>query len=325
MWYGRMGGPMGPEQAARRGLARQGDLLAGAVLLNLVLLYFCQTVVAWAVVQWLGRAGLPMGMVEIVNEIYTLAVYALAFLPPYLLYARLCRMPLRQLPAARPYPPVLLAGFGTTLGVSASCFFPGLALNLFFGLFGLYPAELPLVLPGNPVAGVLFAINIALLPALVEELIFRGIVLGSLRPWGDGFAVAVSAVLFALMHRNTAQFPNALGMGLALGYFVVKTGSLWTGVVIHLLNNAFVLVLAAATQGAHPLIQMLAQGFQMAFYGTAGVLGVWYFWHKRLDLRLPASQCPVSQRDCLVQYFTRPTTLLLLLAFCGVFAQNFSR
>ena len=329
MWYGQMNGPDGQfdraQQAARRGLQARGDLLSLALLMNLALLYLCQTVVAWAVVWWIRRMGLSTGAVEVINELYTMVVYGAAFLPPYLLYARVCRLPFRSLPSARPYPPVLAAGAGVTLGMSASSFLLGLGLNLFFALFGLYPMDIPLTLPGNPLAAVLFVVNIALLPAVVEELIFRGIVLQSLRPWGDGFAVAVSAVLFALLHRNTAQFPNALLMGVALGYFVVKTNSLWTSMLIHLANNAFILILAVASQEMGYLGQLAIQGLQMALYGLAGILGVWYLWHRRLDLRLPASRCPLPQRECLSVYATRPLTLVLLAVFCGVFFLNFSR
>ena len=327
MWDTRQGGQPqeGAAWAALRGLRRRGDLLALAMLVNLGLLYLCQTVVAWGVVWLLRRVGAGAGLVELANELYTLVVYLAVFLPPYLLYARVCRLPLGQLPAARPYLPVLAAGLGATMGMSASAFLPGQAVNLFFSFFGLYPMDMPLALPGNPVAAVLFVVNLVLLPALVEELIFRGIVLESLRPWGEGFAVGVSALLFALLHRNTAQFPNALFMGLALGYFVVQTGSLWTGVCIHMANNAFILALSVPSQWMGPLGQLAVQGFQIGCYGVAGIVGVWYLWRRGLDLRLPASGCPLSQRTCFAEYLARPSTLVLLAAFLLVFFQNFSR
>ena len=63
-------------------------LLALAMLVNLGLLYLCQTVVAWGVVWLLRRVGAGAGLVELANELYTLVVYLAVFLPPYLLYAR---------------------------------------------------------------------------------------------------------------------------------------------------------------------------------------------------------------------------------------------
>ena len=74
-------------------------------------------------------------------------------------------------------------------------------------------------------------------PALIEEFFFRGAILGSLRKFGDSFAIFTSAILFGLVHGNLIQIPFAFTIGLLLGFAVVKTGSIWTGVLIHFLNN----------------------------------------------------------------------------------------
>lgn len=76
-----------------------------------------------------------------------------------------------------------------------------------------------------------------IVPALVEEFAFRGLVLGSLRKYGDGFAVLVSSILFGLMHGNFEQIPFAFLVGLALGFIVVKTNSLLIASAVHATNN----------------------------------------------------------------------------------------
>ncbi len=80
--------------------------------------------------------------------------------------------------------------------------------------------------------------RVAVTAAVVEELAFRGYVMGNLRFFGDGFAIAVSSVVFALLHGNMVQAPFALMVGFALGFLSVKTGTIWTAVIIHLLNNS---------------------------------------------------------------------------------------
>lgn len=85
---------------------------------------------------------------------------------------------------------------------------------------------------------VLFYVSVSVLPALVEEFAFRGVVLNVLRKYSDGLAILVSAVLFGLMHGNFTQIPFALVVGLILGYVAVKTNSLIPGIIIHFLNNA---------------------------------------------------------------------------------------
>lgn len=87
-------------------------------------------------------------------------------------------------------------------------------------------------------------INIALLPALVEEFAFRFVVMQPLRRFGDGFAIVMSSLVFSLVHGNVIQIPFAFIVGLALGYFVIATKSIWVGIIIHFLNNAYSVILS---------------------------------------------------------------------------------
>jgi len=73
---------------------------------------------------------------------------------------------------------------------------------------------------------------------VLEEMVYRGYFLMWLRPYGDVLAIAVSAVLFAVMHGNLLQLPFTLILGIAFGYIVIRTGRLWIAIVIHFINNA---------------------------------------------------------------------------------------
>lgn len=84
--------------------------------------------------------------------------------------------------------------------------------------------------------------RVVVVAALTEEICFRGVVMGHLRRYGDFFAVAMASVVFALMHCNLIQAPFALIVGFALGYLCIRTGSLWTAVAVHALNNTISLV-----------------------------------------------------------------------------------
>lgn len=85
--------------------------------------------------------------------------------------------------------------------------------------------------------GWLLVLALALLPALVEELFFRGALLSGLEKWGQGAAILVSSLCFALVHGSAANFLGPLVAGLLFGYLTVITGSLWPAVVGHLCNN----------------------------------------------------------------------------------------
>lgn len=69
-----------------------------------------------------------------------------------------------------------------------------------------------------------------------EELLFRGLILGSLRPFGKRFAILGSAILFGAFHGNLLQAPFALALGLVFGYVTVEYGLLWS-MGLHLFNN----------------------------------------------------------------------------------------
>ncbi|MBQ7543292.1 MAG: CPBP family intramembrane metalloprotease [Clostridia bacterium] len=97
--------------------------------------------------------------------------------------------------------------------------------------------------PMTAVSLVFSLLTIGILPAFVEEFALRGVIMQPLRKHGDGFAIVMSAFVFALMHGNLSQFTFAFPVGIAIGYFVVTTGSIWVGAAIHLLNNTYSVVL----------------------------------------------------------------------------------
>ncbi len=96
----------------------------------------------------------------------------------------------------------------------------------------------PSDLPGR----IVYALAIAVVPALVEEFAMRGAVMQPLRKYGDWFAIVASAIVFAVLHGNLIQAPFALVAGVAIGYAVCVTESLWTGVIIHFCNNFYSVV-----------------------------------------------------------------------------------
>lgn len=80
---------------------------------------------------------------------------------------------------------------------------------------------------------------------LVEELVFRGIILGGLRTTGRIFsAVALSALLFALAHMNINQFSYTICAGIFWGLLVEATGSLIPSMICHITMNSVSAVLA---------------------------------------------------------------------------------
>lgn len=79
----------------------------------------------------------------------------------------------------------------------------------------------------------------AVVPAICEELAFRGFIFGGLvRSRGRLRAVLVTAVMFGISHGVLQQSIAATVMGLLLGYVSLKTGSVLPTILIHVTNNA---------------------------------------------------------------------------------------
>lgn len=95
----------------------------------------------------------------------------------------------------------------------------------------------PAPLPEEPLALIFSVIGSILLPAVMEELLFRGAVLHALRPAGEKLAIWLSALLFMGAHGNLTQWLPALAAGLVLGTVTFYTGTLRWGILIHLCNN----------------------------------------------------------------------------------------
>lgn len=81
-------------------------------------------------------------------------------------------------------------------------------------------------------------VQLAVIAPIVEELWFRGLVMESLRPYGNGFAIFVSAILFGLTHANLEQFFYAAALGVFLGYIAIATESIVTTTIMHAIFNS---------------------------------------------------------------------------------------
>ena len=107
---------------------------------------------------------------------------------------------------------------------------------------GLKAPEINTVYPTSFLGIVITVIACVILPALLEEFAMRGVVLGMLRRFGDGFAIVCSALTFGLMHASIMQIPYTFLLGIVLAVAVIKTESIWTGVILHGINNALAIV-----------------------------------------------------------------------------------
>ena len=112
---------------------------------------------------------------------------------------------------------------------------------LWAGLIGAQGAAMPRV--GTPLEIALMVLAVAVIPAIAEEVFFRGALLTNLLQAGSrGQAVALTTMMFALMHGSLAGLPGHLIVSLLLTLLMVRSGSLAAPVVAHMAFNLLALV-----------------------------------------------------------------------------------
>jgi uncharacterized protein len=120
----------------------------------------------------------------------------------------------------------VLALIGAFLGLFQKTLLPKQEIyNLLMGLTSL-PVSL------------LFLVIVGLIAPLLEEIIFRGFLFGTLRnSFGPRRSMVYSSLLFAALHNSLAAFLPIFFLAMVLAYLYEKTGSLWPSIVLHMANN----------------------------------------------------------------------------------------
>lgn len=211
-----------------------GLVLLGILVIPVFSAYPIQVVlnIFFAPIVYLSdSAYLSIGLQAVYLELEQLLQNLLAVGIPlifagYFLRPRKKGVPLTRRPSVNTFS----YGIAISMAVWVLCTFlldisAGLLQNIH--LIELHPENsLPTVAAALPI----YLIRILLVPALLEEFLFRGVILRSLRQFGDSFAIVVSAASFSLIHYNLTRDLRAFALGLILGYFVIRSGSIWTAV-----------------------------------------------------------------------------------------------
>jgi len=88
--------------------------------------------------------------------------------------------------------------------------------------------------------GLLFNVfMIAILPALGEELMFRGVIQRIFSTWTKNYhwGIWITAFLFSAMHMQFYGFLPRMALGAMFGYLLVWTGTMWVPILAHFVNN----------------------------------------------------------------------------------------
>lgn len=204
--------------------------------------------------------------------------------------------------------PLILVG----VGVSAFANIIIGNIGIFFESFGIRFNTPEIQYPEGIFGFLLSFIAIAITPALTEEFATRGMVMGSSKEFGESFALIASATFFALMHGNLVQIPFAFIMGIIIGFAVIKTGSLLTGIIIHFINNAVSVSMNYILEGIESII--LQNIVSILYFGICIVLlffGILLAQKRKENVwSLEKCECTLSNGEKFKLFFFSPTIII---------------
>ncbi|SMP41241.1 type II CAAX endopeptidase family protein [Anoxynatronum buryatiense] len=237
------------------------------------------------------------------RELYTgliITQLAVVLLPPFL-YLELRRMNVRQILRLNPISlrQGVLAALITIFMYPAAVTANLLMLNLLSRIGNLEIPQLPAA--SSPFEYLRLILIVSLLAGVCEEVFFRGFIMRGYESLGQGKAVVITALLFGIFHYNIYNLLGAIMLGLVFGMLVKATGSLYAGIVGHIVNNGFAVTLSYVFT---LLAQwMPAEEMQLAeetvsdsllasllFFGVLAILGIgvsWYLYRKLETSSLP--------------------------------------
>lgn len=174
---------------------------------------------------------------------YPLLYWIVSLAPQYLIAMPVCVRIMRRLPAVRLYQNRLGGGgaWFSTLCIAIFIMEVGniignLVNALISRLSGIEISSSVEELLSGSNLGIVFIFTVILAPIL-EELVFRKLLIDRVIVFGDRTAILLSALLFGLAHGNFYQFFYAFGLGYLFAYVYIRTGKIGYTISFHMVIN----------------------------------------------------------------------------------------
>jgi membrane protease YdiL (CAAX protease family) len=118
-----------------------------------------------------------------------------------------------------------------------------------------------IMIDSNMILRVLYA---SIAAPIVEEIIFRKLLLNKLRSYGDIPAILISSIAFGLFHMNVAQMFYATALGIIFAYVAIRTNSIRYNIILHILINSMGVVIAPLAMKQSMIFNFLIVGWVFA-------------------------------------------------------------
>lgn len=197
-------------------------------------------------------------------------------------------------------------------------FFICVAAMYLFNYFGIFIAFIISLAKGsdiiNPLENVILNGNFllsflygAIVGPIVEELMFRKLLLDRLRRLGDLPAILLTGIAFGLFHMNILQFFYASALGFIFAYVTIKTNRIRYSIILHMLINSIGIVVAPLVVKANNIGVMLVLA---TWVFTAIAVGCTFFALNIKKVRFEKAEETIARKS---SYFLNPGTIVFCL------------
>ena len=252
-----------------------------------------------------GVSGVGLGLLQIVIAVGAIAV-------PLVWLLRSTRLQADDLRITLPAPWSPAFCLPVFLGVASTA---NLCGGLLVRLAGVEDAAT--LLPSGGAELFVQFLALCAVPAVVEELLFRGALQGLMRPSGSAAAIFGPALLFGLLHLDLAQGLTAFACGVFLGWLAERSGSILPGMLLHLVNNALAFLTIYLRYYAPAEVSFGVELFILLFFPA---FGAWMICNaRRQGFSFSAGLRPGVD---VLTVFTSPVycaTVLFLVAYAAIF------
>lgn len=309
--------PPPPEVTERKQINNLGNRIGITLLLYLVLArlipHFLLAIFAFFIpaIRIFGGGIVAPPILLLIIDVLT---YIIVTLLPFVIYSISYKIPPRViLPNKKISKKLAVAGIGVGLGVSVIGMYSANLLYGFFYVLGKVPTMPDFSLNNNIWSNIFLFLQVVILAPVLEEIVFRGIVMQSMRRFGDTFALIMSSMIFSLIHANFVQSPNAFLMGIVIGYFVLRSGSIKIGIYIHVVNNFLSFAMDILSRYMNEDYFFIVFRTIQAVYVLIGIVALLYILKKYQNFFILNSSETVTKCKQKFVYFLSSVAMILFL------------
>lgn len=222
--------------------------------------------------------------------------------------------------------PVILIVLITILAYIPAMMFNNILVYL-MQFIGNVPNQ-PIPIPRNITELITGIAVVAVSPAICEELLHRGILLKAYEQRGSMKAVFITAIFFGIFHFDVTNLFGATFMGLIIGYFVIRTNSIFAGMLAHFLNNFSYEIIQYFDRNSEPVQKNIFVSLEeigyLVLFGIFCITAMWFLLKlfKRITEKTAKLKLPISsaKKDVIsiITHWPIMIIIILYLVLAGV-------